>query len=462
MSMLQANQRHVTGGAQRGGWARRLGIAVLAMLVMLLAACADDESGRQFANDPKTPRPTPTAVPGTMTPADEVAPARPAASPQTLVDRRGAPDAGWWLFDGALWAIGDGQPRAVVRGDVLAFAPAPDGRRVAAVTESGGVYRIDIYALDGERVERFDDVLRVPRATATPVAAGAVASPVMLDWSPQGSRLLLAHASGVLVDVPFDGEPRRIETRVPLERIAQAAWSPRGDAIAVLTRDERGGGSLALVDPAVEPAPVDVIAPVGQGADGAVSVEAFEWKPRGGGIVFIQATRSDDGPQGGMVVAWDRSTNSTRILATGGQGGPTGSVTWISVAPDGKAVAYIVSIPGGDGASFVGLFVRSMIDGQLYRVQVDVDATVLRTWWLRDGLAWAVVMGDPAGAASVQVSYIDAGGDRTSLGAIGARPGATPMASPVAGTPQASPVAATAPASPAASPVASLMATPAT
>jgi hypothetical protein len=99
-----------------------------------------------------------------------------------------------------------------------------------------------------------------------------------------------------------------------------------------------------------------------------------------------------------------------------------------------------------------------MIDGQLYRVQVDVDATVLRTWWLRDGLAWAVVMGDPAGAASVQVSYVDAGGDRTSLGAIGA----TPMASPVAGTPQASPVAATAPASPAASPVASPMATPAT
>ncbi len=458
--MLQANQRHVTLGARRGVRARRAAWVVLVVVALVLAGCGDDEGGRQFANDPRTPRPTATESSMPTQPGEIPPPARPQASPEALVDRRGAPDAAWWLHDGSVWLVGDNAPRAVVRGDALAIAPGPGGHQVAVATESGESYRIDIYDRDGKRIEAFDNVLTLPTAGASPVASASpvadAASPargVTLDWSPQGNRILLGDRSGALVDVGLDGEVDIIETRAPLAGLEQAAWSPRGDVIAVLARDPDGAGSLALVNPANDPARVNVIAPVGRADGRAKSIEAFDWKPRGDGIVFIEAQRDDTKAIDGMIVGWDRATNSTQVLATGGQGGPSGSVTWLSVAPDGKAVAYIVTMQGGGGSSFVGLFVRSMIDGQLYRVPVDADATVLRAWWLHDGLVWLSMSGEPDAEES-QFVFIDGQGQRSVVGTLIPASGATPAASPVA-SPAASPVA-----RPAATPIASPEATP--
>lgn len=464
MSMLQANQRHVTHGARRGaGWRRVAWIALL-LAALVLAGCADDEGDRRFATDPRTPQPTAARTPSPTAPAEMPPPARPKASPEALVDRRGAPDAAWWLADGTVWLVGDGEPLEIVADGALAIAPGPGGNLAAVLSMRDRAYQIDIYDRDGRRTDTFDDVLRVPAGPASPVASPAAPSPgISLEWSPQGNRILLGHPSGALIDVALDGGTTEIETRVPLTGLERAAWSPRGDAIAVLARDPEGVGSLALVEPSPDkPAGVSVIAPVGQAEGRAKSVEAFDWKPRGDGIVFIEAQRGDAGPIDGMVVGWDRATNSTQILATGGQGGPTGSVTWLSVAPDGKAVAYIVMMQGGEDSSFVGLFVRSMVDGQLYRVPVDADATVLRAWWLRDGLAWVSVAGDPEAGAETRVVFIDGEGERSLLGTLPAGAGATPVASPAASPvaiPDASPVAV--PASPAASPDASPAATPA-
>jgi hypothetical protein len=470
MSMLQANQRHVPGGARHGTASIRVGWIAIVLLALILAACGTDDSGdRQFANDPKTPQPTATETSGSPGVAAPVAPRPAPASPETLVDRRGAPETAYWLHDGALWAIGAVPPHQVANG-VLAYAPAPDGTRVAVLvndeSNAGSTYRIDIHDRDGAVERTFDDVL-LPAVAATPSTAPADVGPsVSLDWSPQGNRLLLATGSGALIDVPFDGEIREIETRTQLTGLVRADWSPRGDVIAALTRDEHDNGSLALIDPATEPAQVSVIAPVGRPDEGVKSVEAFEWKPRGDGVLFIQARRSGEHAAGGMIVSWDRSTNSTQVMATGGQGGPSGAVTSLSVAPDGKAVAYIVSVPSGDDWSFIGLFVRSLVDGQLYRVPVDADASVTQTWWLRDGLAWGAEVGDPSEATEVQFRYVDGLGDRVDLGAIGAAPGATPAASPMPSTPAASPVVASpgaslVPATPVSSPAATPAASPA-
>ena len=436
-------------------------------IVLVLVGCADDEGDRQFANDPRTPEPTATRTSEPTKPA-KAPPTAPKASPEALVDRRGAPDAAWWLSDGAVWLVDDDGPRVVLDGGALAIAPGPGGNEVAVVFETDGSYRVDIYNRDGRRTDTFADVLTPSGAAASPVAPAA--SPVALDadsepsvtldWSPQGNRILLGISTGTLTDIHLDGEIARIETRVPLGRIEQAAWSPRGDVIGVLIRDADGVGSLALVDPANDPARVSVIAPVGKSDEHARSVESFDWKPRGDGIVFIEAQRGDAGPTDGMAVGWDRATNSTQILATGGQGGPSGAVTWLSVAPDGKALAYIVTMDGGGGSTFVGLFVRSLIDGQLYRVPVQADAVVLRAWWLHDGLGWiSVAGGDTDAVAETRFLYIDGHGERLLLGTVVDSPGATPAASPAA-RPMASPVARPM-ASPAATPVASPVGSPA-
>lgn len=358
MSMLQANQRHVILGGRRVAGSRRASWIAILLIVLVLAGCADDEGDRQFANDPRTPNPTATGVTATAEPTDAAPPIR-TASPEALVDRRGAPDAAWWLSDGAVWLLDDNGPREVLDGGAVAIAPGPGGDQVAVAFATGGGYRVAIFDRDGRQIETFEDVVTTSTAAATPAVTSASpeassAEPggaISLDWSPQGNRILVGHSSGSLTDIHLDGEIDRIDTRTPLETLEQAAWSPRGDVIAVLIRDAEGVGSLALVDPASDPARVSVIAPVGKDDEHARSIERFDWKPRGDGIVYIEAQRGANGPTDGMVVGWDRASNSTQILATGGQGGPSGAVTWLSVAPDGKALAYIVTLEGGDGST---------------------------------------------------------------------------------------------------------------
>lgn len=440
MSMLQANQRHVILRGRRGAGTRGAVWVSLLVFMLVLAGCAD-EGDRQFANDPRTPKPTPTHTHEETKPV-EAPPVRPKASPEALVDRRGAPEAAWWLSDGAVWLVSDDGPREVLGGDALAIAPGPGGNEVAVVFADGASYRVDIYDREGNQAATFDNVLAAGGTSASPVAAAA-ASPVAraadstpavtLNWSPQGNRILLGDASGALIDIHLDGEVTRIEPRVSLSGLERVAWSPRGDVIAALIRDADGLGSLALVDPASDPARVSVIAPVGKSGDQARSVETFEWKARGDGIVFIEARRGDDGPTDGNVVGWDRATNSTQILATGGQGGPSGSVTWLAVSPDGKALAYIVTMQGGEGSTFVGLFVRSMIDGQLYRVPVRADAEVLQAFWLPDGLAWvSIAEDDTDGVEETRFVYIDGHGERSLLGTVVDSADVAPVGSPVA------------------------------
>ena len=171
--MLQANQRHVFLGARRGAGKRRAWWIGLLLAALVLAGCADDEGDRRFANDPRTPQSTAVRTPSPTMPVEVPPPARPKASPEALVDRRGDPAAAWWQADGSVWVVGEGELREVVRDGALAYAPGPGGNRVAVVTAGDRAYRIDIYDRDGKRTETFEDVLEVPTAAGSPVAAGA-------------------------------------------------------------------------------------------------------------------------------------------------------------------------------------------------------------------------------------------------------------------------------------------------
>lgn len=439
MSRLQANQHQLKRPelTLRSLCVRRvLPLCLSILAVLLVAACADDDGDRQFATDPRTPKPTePLAVasPAEMSPIETD---MPQASPETLVDRRGSPQTIYAEIDGVLWAFSTEGPRQVTSDAIVAFDASPSGHRVATVTQQqdGVRTRYDIVVLtpDGEVDQRFGEVLTIEAQEATPGTTASSGEDVYLSWAPQGRHLLLAHPSGRLIDVSLDGEVREVETRDALDGLVQADWSPRGDTIGVVVRDQDGMGQLALIEPSDEPAGVNVIAPVGDGSGVERSVATFAWKANGDGVIYLEGVPAEAGLDGGRIVSWDLSTNATRVVATGGQAGPTGSVLAFELAPDGKAIAYSVWLPSTDGWSFNGIYVRSLRHGEVYRVPVDPDVTVVDLWWYEKGLAWAVVEGAPDEASTVEVRVIDGRGERAELGAVALAPGATPMASPAA------------------------------
>lgn len=451
MSMLHGERPHGFKGHQldRLNRIRRLVICAIAALVVLViaAACADDTENRQFANDPRTPSPTEPETVDISEAASPVATRPPLPSPEALVDRRGAPPAVYAYVGGTLRVLDSSGARVVLDGPIAAFDASPSGDRVAVVTTSPGdggetVYGIEILDAAGEVVQQFDTVLAVSAQSATPVAGGADLGGVSLSWAPQGRHILLSHPSGQLIDISLDGDIQEIETRSSIEGVVSAEWSPRGDAIGVLIRRHDGLGELAIVETGEEAASVNVIAPVGDRSGQAKTVEQFAWKANGSGLVYIESTYADSEAMGGKIVAWDRSTNTSRIVATGGQAGPSGSIRSFSISPDGKAVVYEIALPGGEGWSFNGLYVRSLNSGQLYRVPIAAEASVVDVWWTSDGLIWTERQESTAGAP-LSVVLAAADGEQVRVGTISTVAHAAPMASPVTASPVASPSGAT-------------------
>ena len=415
------------------------------VLATVLAACGSDaQDDRRFANEPVTQGP-PTATPEPTEPLPPTATSVPMASPETLLSTRGAPDTLYTVANDDLVAVTLGSDGPVANPvdlpddrPLLAFDGSPRGDRVAVLLGSGeaasGVALL-LFGRDGNLLDEPRTVFRADVATATPVAEG-YAERYSISWSPQGDAMLVATAS-TLVNVPVSGEPQPIVRDSVPGSILSAAWSPQGTQIALVVAHDDGSEEVVLFgsDGRIIDAPAPRVEP-------GMSLEHLHWLPDGSGLIYVRAELADGVPLGGQVYAFRLSEAEPELIATSGQGGPSATITTLAPSPDGRSIAYVISIRDSEQWAFHSLWVRSFKTPLSYQVPVANVAAVTRLWWVDRGLAWdQVLTEDPASPS--EIVFMNPSQEpmvllETTPAAVSGPPVATPVASPAA-TPAATP-----------------------
>ena len=426
---------------------------LLALLLLLtgLAACTEDDGERRFATDPLPTSERPTASPSATLVAAEPPPrdASPVARSALLVPR-GAADRIYFRSGRELWTLTvDGSdPRRVLAppagSEIAAVAASPNGDQAAVIlTEPGddGGTALLVLAADGT-VLRREPALETALGDA---AKGATAR--SLDWSPQGGHLLVAFSPGGLVDVPLEGEakPAVLVEADQATAPGEAAWGPTGEAVAFLA--PVGGeapASLRLARVGATPASNDTL--VHEAGDGRTVTE-FAWLPDGRALLFAEGAAPGGPASGGDLWRVDADGSDLRLVASAGRAAPVAEVRHIAPSPDGRAVAYTVTVPEEAGPRFHSLWVRELATGRAVPLAMTTGRAVTDLWWTAAGLVFRTVPGEiDAGYAGGPFALVRAGAepDLVQIHAVEPTGPATPTgaATPVGvGTPVASPMA---------------------
>jgi hypothetical protein len=399
----------------------------------MLAGCVDEDSGRQFANDPQPTSSLPTAVALRATPPSR--PATPQASPvsaEQLLQTRGAAGRFYFVADGAVWTMEPQTDRVnavfePARGtSIRALAASPRGDRVAAVLArtDGENEAVDLVVLasDGEEVARYDniDALR-------PDPDGTVVS---LDWSPQGEKLLVALSPGGLISVPLtgDAEPRLIVSGGVATRPEQAAWSPTGEDVGFLAEADGERASIYIAGVAATPT-----SPRALLADDEAMPTIFDWAwlPDGRSLLF-----SEERELTSTADLWRISSDGTdrELVASAGSVAPVARIVGAEPSRDGRAVAYLVIVPGDGTDVFDSLWVRDLATNHGFRIDVPNGMSVTDVWWTNAGLMYRAVPGDrftPEYAGGPYALYRVTGGTASTLVyEVAGGPSSSPVASP--------------------------------
>ncbi len=188
--------------------------------------------------------------------------------------------------------------KAAERGEPWEVAWSPDGNRVAVMMiepDYGSTVRV-FDARTGRRLAR-----RVALGDLTPQA-----------FSPDGNALVYTDADRVMVlDVRTNAQ------RVLAESYRAPAWSPKGDRIAAVNRDD----DIELIDPALGYGPTVATA--------SVSTQEIVWSPDGATLALRYRL---DGRVGLALVAAAPNGSVRRVLA------PSRSTAPPLWSPDGAAV----------------------------------------------------------------------------------------------------------------------------
>ena len=443
------------------GRSARVRLVPLAVAVcLILAGCTDGEENRQFATDSRrstTPTATMVVTPPPPPPGLKETPV--SSRPLTdLVVSRGAPDSVYLRVNKDLLAISAAGGAAI---DV--FAPAPDeaivgsssspsGDRVAVLTATrNGTAAAIVVDRNGKRLARWDDL----GAMLRPATGGANPAPLTIDWSPQGDRLLAGFEPGGVLELPIgrDGSPGIALTVDEAPWPIVARWSPTGQRIAFISApggkrvsglivdSPRAGSTTAGATKKATPGggkatpsvatPVAALDPIAGG--GERPVLSFAWMSDGQSLLFTEASALGGQPANADLWRIGADGQGRKLVASAGSAAPVADVTLIAPSPDGRSVAYTVSIPDPDGERFHSLWVRELASGVGHQIPIDADTAVTDIRWTSSGLLYRTVP-QPLNARNYQggeFDVFDIGADGTARLLITGRqqkatPGGTP------------------------------------
>lgn len=415
--------------------------AILILVSMALVACGEEPEQRRFATDDQ---PSFVAASPSIGATETVA-ALPRVvavlSPESLL--AGAEATGTVFLQKAdgVWAVdtSSGEAARIYAAPVgarLVMAPGANADRVAILTSGDGPGEMStllVVAADGETIQTLGGIEELFAET------GDTVTPVSLDWSHDGQRLLAGFRGGGLLDVPLNGEPSVILGFKRIPYLEEARWSPVSDMIAYVGRNEADGpGRLFVAKPRGGATDPVALAPA-RGTTGQ-SVQHVAWAEGGDTILYVQ-TASTTAITGQDLFAVAPSGEERRLVASGGRVAQIGGVERFVVSPDGRSVAYAIYVPGRDEPVFNSLWIESLESETRYQVPVPSGDTVTSLRWTASGLVWETTVNQESGtpAAGEPVLYL-LGPDLIprQVDSSGATPeSATPVASPVPASPAA-------------------------
>jgi dipeptidyl aminopeptidase/acylaminoacyl peptidase len=416
-------------------------LCCIGLLVFVVAACGDEDTGRRFANEtPPTAESssfTPTVPPAATTSAADQGP--PILSPEALIVSRGAPSYFYVQSGDELLAISaDGTTQKSVwkgkKGELRDVASSPSGDRAALLTDRNG--RLDVIVIDnqGKKIKTFNQVQRT-RGEGTPGPTN-LAGRDLLDWSPQGNQLLAAFASGGIVGLPLSGDPRLLVTPQQAPGPLDAAWSPAGDAIAFVSRsDPNADARLYRLDVLGDSAqPVELYPKT---PETNASVVNLEWLPDASAILFTRTNPDDDLPQGGDLFQIPARGGDTTIVVSSRRAAPVAAIEQVVASPNGRAISYWVVVPGEGQPEFHSLWIQQLGTSNAVRLSTPSGERVTDVWFVNGGIAFRTVPDLPKENEddSVAVYITDGDGEPRRVLATGTLLPATPVPSPV-GSPE--------------------------
>ena len=232
---------------------------------------------------------------------------------------------------------------------------SPDGRQMAYVRKTGGVWILDLSSGDSRKL----------------MDCGTGPSTCSLAWAPDGTRIAVAHDTHLELVDPDDGSRTTVLTFGSDGRsiIWSPSWSPDAQRIAFGSRSRDRGQQLYAVDrngsnltPLGEPTPRNAMGP------------APAWSPDGSKIAYLASVPYASVPfhasRGGwwlnVTVVDADGSNPTEVLQAGSCYclGFSPGLAW---SPDGKQMALV--IPDREKAPG-GLYVMKM-DGTGLRLLIE-------------------------------------------------------------------------------------------
>ncbi len=429
-------------------------LATFAVVCMLLAACADDSSERQFAGDDQS-----TAAPSAT--SQPIPTALPVASPQALASPlseeelfapRGHGDLAALVLNGRVFLVRSSleEPASLPidqRWKPWVADVSPDGDRVAVLVSlaaSDTTWKVLIVEPDGS----VSQTMRIAGDDATVVASDVVTTGSGgLDWSPDGSRIAVALPTGGIYAADLDGAVVEMSPPRRVPRPGDLAWSNNGQAIAYTAQQDARSGAGIYVAP-VAALPLDPVVLLKPDPTGNRSARDVTWTA-GDDHVLAILERRETGGRGGDVLSVRSAGGQPEIIWSAGMLVGEGGAQEISLSPDGEVLAVLLAGPDGSMVELLQMSgtgtTMSELDARIERASID---------WTAAGL---LVVGGEQSEDQGAVPFAALIGVQGEVSRL--EPAATPIASPQAiGSPAASPLA-----SPVAvSPVASPAGTPAT